>query len=527
VTDSLVAMPATSHESTSRSLADLLDRGPPGMRDALAERLRTLLAALGAAPHGGSGRALTGALDGMLAGAGPEEVWLAIAVLTGQLPDSAGVLRTLRAMRLDGPLTALAEALADAGQLDATDWPPVEVISDRVVIDVHHTATTSLATGIQRVAREAVRRWRRDHELLLLGWTDGHTALRYLKAGELAAVLGGSSGDVSRTATSNGAGVVVPWRCSHVLPELIVDPPQAHRYQALARFARSRTGSISFDCVPLLTAETCADGMAGGFACYLAALGHLDRVATISESAASEYRGWRAMLCGTGLPGPEIRSIALPMESRTPSDTALREARELMIVGQLPMVLAVGNHEPRKNHLALLHAAEMLWRQGLQFSLTFVGGNAWNSERFTARVEALCDASRPVQAVLGLPDDLLWAAYRLAYCTVFPSLHEGFGLPVAESLASGTPVITSPFGSMREIAGSGGALLADPRDDKALADALRRLLVDRSLRDRLAAETSRLALRTWDEYASQTWSWLVEEPLHDVAVRSGAHTSKR
>jgi glycosyltransferase involved in cell wall biosynthesis len=114
-----------------------------------------------------------------------------------------------------------------------------------------------------------------------------------------------------------------------------------------------------------------------------------------------------------------------------------------------------------------------------------------------------------VQSVSALSDDLLWAAYRLARCTVFPSLSEGFGLPVAESLGSGTPVVTANFGSMREIAASGGALLVDPRDDHDLAAAMRRLLTDDALHRRLSEHARALPPRTWDEYAAETWRYLV------------------
>jgi glycosyltransferase involved in cell wall biosynthesis len=259
----------------------------------------------------------------------------------------------------------------------------------------------------------------------------------------------------------------------------------------------------------MTNAETVADGMAGAFSKYLAAAAHVDRITTISHSSETEYRGWKAMLAGSGQSGPDIRAIPLPVEAPRASDDALREARDLLSVGPLPIVLAVGSHEPRKNHLALLHAAELLWQEGQLFALTFVGGNAWNSERFQARVEQLQALNRPVQTMLALTDDLLWASYRLAFCTVFTSLHEGFGLPVAESLASGTPVITSDFGSMREIAGSGGALLVDPRDDRAMATALRRMLEEPGLRDKLAAEAATLPQRTWDEYATEAWSYLV------------------
>jgi glycosyltransferase involved in cell wall biosynthesis len=204
--------------------------------------------------------------------------------------------------------------------------------------------------------------------------------------------------------------------------------------------------------------------------------------------------------------------VPLPIEAARPTDAALAEASTLLGIGSVPVVLSVGSHEPRKNHLAVLHAAEVLWREGLLFSLVFVGGHSWNSSEFEAQVESLRRSNRPVQTILGLPDDLLWAAYRLAYCTVFVSLHEGFGLPVAESLASGTPVITSDFGSMREIASQGGALLADPRRDQSIIDALRRLLTDRPLRDQLAGAAATMTRRSWDQYAQETWEYLVPEP---------------
>jgi glycosyltransferase involved in cell wall biosynthesis len=304
---------------------------------------------------------------------------------------------------------------------------------------------------------------------------------------------------------------IVPWGCVFLVPELPADPERTPRLQALASFSRSRTGMIGYDCVPVTNAETVDVGMAGYFARFLAAAAQVDRITTISHASEAEYRGWKAMLAGSGRPGPDIRTILLPVEVRKPTEAALQEAHELLSLGPLPIVLTVGSHEPRKNHMAVLHAAEVLWREGLLFTLTFVGAHRWSSDPFHDRIKHLQSLSRPVQTLRALDDDLLWAAYRLADITVFPSIHEGFGLPVAESLASGTPVITSDFGSMKEIAGAGGALLVDPRDDHALETALRRLLEDRELRERLGSEAEKLPQRTWDQYAAETWRYLVEE----------------
>jgi glycosyltransferase involved in cell wall biosynthesis len=109
-----------------------------------------------------------------------------------------------------------------------------------------------------------------------------------------------------------------------------------------------------------------------------------------------------------------------------------------------------------------------------------------------------------------MSDTMLWAAYRLARCMVFPSLNEGFGLPVAEALSCGTPVVTSDYGSMAEIAADAGALLVDPRDDHSIAAGMRTLLTDDEVHRRLAAAARARPRRTWEHYASDVWSALVD-----------------
>ena len=257
--------------------------------------------------------------------------------------------------------------------------------------------------------------------------------------------------------------VVVPWQCTYVLPELAIQPTRCLALNALARFSGNRTAVIGFDCVPLTSPETTAEGFPAVFALNLAAVSQMDTVVAISEAAANEYRGWRRMLAGAGLAGPDIAALSLPVQAPQATAESLEAARRLLLVADLPMVLVVGSHEPRKNHLAVLHAAELLWRTGLRFTLTFVGGSSWGGVEFMERLEELAAAGRPVEALSKLDDETLWAAYRLARVSVFPSLNEGFGLPVGESIAAGTPAITSNFGSMREIAEGGGALMVDPR----------------------------------------------------------------
>jgi glycosyltransferase involved in cell wall biosynthesis len=265
---------------------------------------------------------------------------------------------------------------------------------------------------------------------------------------------------------------------------------------------------IGFDCVPMTTAETTALGVSEAFATNLAAVRHMDKISTISAAAGVEYAGWRKMLSSIGQKGPEISVDLLPSEVPESDPADLDAARERWVRPGVPMLLCVGTHEPRKNHLALLHAAELLWREGLSFSLVLAGGRSWNDERFTHSVALARANGRPVETVTTMSDPMLWAAYRVARCMVFPSLNEGFGLPVAEALFCGTPVVTSNYGSMAEIAAGGGALLVDPRDDHSIAAGMRTVLTDDEVHRRLSAEALARPRRTWEQYAAEVWSAL-------------------
>jgi glycosyltransferase involved in cell wall biosynthesis len=244
---------------------------------------------------------------------------------------------------------------------------------------------------------------------------------------------------------------------------------------------------------------------------YLSVVKHTDRVAGISAAATEEFAGFVSAVSAQGLPGPSTISVPLPVD--VPDATAKQESAAPK---SLPSVLCVGSHEPRKNHGAVLFAAEALWREGLQFSLTFIGGGSlWYTRRFDKEIARLRALGHPVDVLRGIDDATLLRAYDDADFTVFPSLHEGYGLPVAESLALGVPVITSNYGSTAEIAADGGCLVIDPRDDDDLTDAMRLLLTDPAKLAELRAQIADRPSRTWDDFAAELWSGLVE-PLADL-----------
>ncbi len=167
-------------------------------------------------------------------------------------------------------------------------------------------------------------------------------------------------------------------------------------------------------------------------------------------------------------------------------------------------VLYVGTLEPRKNLVRLVEAfARARKEAGLPHHLVLVGQRGWKDVPLFAAIERL--NVRDVVHVVGyVPTPDVVALYNLAELFVFPSVYEGFGLPIVEAMACGTPVLTSNVGAMAEVAGD-AAELANPHDVDALAVALRSLLTDEERRRHLGRRgLMRAADFSWRKAAEET-----------------------
>jgi glycosyltransferase involved in cell wall biosynthesis len=160
------------------------------------------------------------------------------------------------------------------------------------------------------------------------------------------------------------------------------------------------------------------------------------------------------------------------------------ECRDVAARHGLPehYVLFTGTLEPRKNLGGLLAAYSMLPRElKRQHPLALVGAKGWLDAAINRAIQDLRLAGDEVIRTGYVPRSDLPALYSGASAFVFPSLYEGFGLPVLEALACGAPVISADVTSLPEAAGS-AAILVDPRQPEAVADALQRVLQDEDLR---------------------------------------------
>jgi glycosyltransferase involved in cell wall biosynthesis len=166
-------------------------------------------------------------------------------------------------------------------------------------------------------------------------------------------------------------------------------------------------------------------------------------------------------------------------------------------------VLCVGSLEPRKNLRRLLQAWNRLGpaKDGLKLVLVGALSNVFRKETLPAVGSDVVFAGY-------IADDDLPAVYAGAEAFVYPSLYEGFGLPVLEAMACGAPVVCSETTSLPEVTGA-AAIAVDPLDVAAIASGLLRLLEDSRLRQSLrAAGMSRARSFTWDRAASGTWDVL-------------------
>jgi glycosyltransferase involved in cell wall biosynthesis len=189
------------------------------------------------------------------------------------------------------------------------------------------------------------------------------------------------------------------------------------------------------------------------------------------------------------------RVRVIPLGVSAPKKLPEGEGERLRRKLRLPekYLLFVGTLEPRKNLEGLLAAYVVFCeRSGKDAGLVLAGAAGWGVDNLLERARDM-----PGVTVTGyVSGEELEAIYRGAACLVYPSLYEGFGLPVLEAMARGVPVITSDRSSLKEVA-SGAALLVDPHDIVGMAEAMHQLLSE----EKLQAELKEAGLRRAGEYS--------------------------
>ncbi len=295
---------------------------------------------------------------------------------------------------------------------------------------------------------------------------------------------------------------------------------------------------LVYDLLPVEHPEWFEDSLVRVFTDTLRAqVRHADAVMAISAHTAAGVERWAASIGATPPPGVVV---PLGADLSAPAAAPIGEADDdaagagetdgalgASLEGSLPVelvdrryVLVVGTVEPRKNHRVLLDAFEQVWVADPEVALVVVGRAGWNNDATIERLRDHPRAGRGVHWYEGVGDQLLATLYRHADVVAVPSVTEGFGLPVIESLCAGVPVVSSTGGALPE---AGGDLVdyADPSDPSAWAVALDRLLHDEDHREARRAGAAAYRPPTWSDTATQ----VIEELVGRFAATNRAAAS--
>ena len=238
------------------------------------------------------------------------------------------------------------------------------------------------------------------------------------------------------------------------------------------------------DCIHLMFPQYLPNRLAHTYAlaAFWVAIRRSTRILTVSEASK------RDILRFFKVPSEKVTVIPNAIDKRfriAPAEEEVVRVRErYQLSGRF--VLYAGNVKPHKNLERLLDAFFILRREGVDDFKLLIIGNEISKYATLRRAVHRYNLHKHVRFLGFVPGDTLAVLYRLADAFVFPSLYEGFGLPPLEAMASGTPVLTSNVSSLPEVVGD-AAILINPYDPRSIADGMRRLLTDATLRQDLKA----------------------------------------
>ncbi len=395
-----------------------------------------------------------------------------------------------------------------------------------LLLDLTHTSHTQARTGIQRVARQLHTALCAQGGELAVTFDPWQKTWRTLESWEeknLSVKTAAASRGASWPWSARLRGVLrhrfgaaaprLPGPASLLVPE-IFSPGVAAALPALFAHASGPRVAIFHDAIALKLPELTPSKTVARFSAYLRELLAFDGIAAISEdSRQSLLDYWRWL--GANNP-PPVQTIPLGLSLPAPADflsaTACRGEADRRPAPR-PVLLSVGSIEGRKNHLALLDACERLWARGLHFELHLIGlAHPQTGRAALEKITALNRAGRPLRYNGPVDDATVAAAYHACQFTAYPSLMEGFGLPVLESLAHGKPCVCSGRGALGEAARGGGCVALDSVDTGSLATAVMRLLQNPSDLATLADAARARSFKSWGDYAAELAAWLATLP---------------
>jgi glycosyltransferase involved in cell wall biosynthesis len=290
-----------------------------------------------------------------------------------------------------------------------------------------------------------------------------------------------------------------------LLPETIMESNGKH-IRDFAQKQGIEVGVIFHDSIPLVRPDLCKDAIIlRNHSDYMAGISKCTTVfpnSGFSGQCLTDY--WRER----NLQPPKVITLLLPGEFRA----GPRLMQPALFNSNRINIVCVSTLEPRKNHATLLKGVQLLSKQhpDIDWTLTLVGNRYAGGDDIAQMVKDACDRDFRIRW-LGITDDrVLRDLYETCSFTVYTSFIEGYGMPIIESLWHAKPCICHKQGVMAELAKEGGCLTIDVLNANEMANAIFRLSTDRVLYDRLSEQAVQRHIKTWDEYAREMLSHMMQ-----------------
>ena len=219
-----------------------------------------------------------------------------------------------------------------------------------------------------------------------------------------------------------------------------------------ARQCGALVASVVYDLIPITHEDFVGEGMKAKFIEYLQCLAvHSDVIIAISNTVREQLRNYLPKICEPGTYCSDIRSFTLGAEFATVEGNPSQELKALFSDAETSPYLMVATFEPRKNHKYLVDAFELLWETHPNLKLCLVGRVGWLCDDLMARLESHAARGHQLFVFHGVTDAELQYCYQSSRGVIFPSIVEGFGLPIVESLWHGKKTFASDTLIHREV----------------------------------------------------------------------------
>lgn len=379
-----------------------------------------------------------------------------------------------------------------------------------IFIDVTNATKDTANSGVIRVTRRLSRELQNFIDPIFVIWSNDENNFVFPTKKEydqLNRFNGPTFVDNERLSQDNHREVIDPYLESiqkhnkWLLFTETVNERTAGKIRSFAKRQNINLAAIFYDAIPVLHPEYCNEEVISNHDYYMRGLSECDIVIPISNFSADSLEDfWHK----NNIEGCDVKVNLLPGEFG--GYERVKEVQEgVKGVKNVIRILCVSTLEPRKNHVRLIKACLLMQdlHPELEWELILVGNRYAGNSDIPEYIESVSSRNNRINW-MGVVDDLtLHQLYTDASFTIYPSIIEGYGMPIMESLWHGKPCICFNEGVMGELAKGGGCFTTNVMHEKDLSEAIYKLATDSALLERLSHEAVSRDIKLWKDYAIQ------------------------